>query len=76
MKFDITNWEHWFHGLSAAFIGGASAGVSVVVVDPAKFNIHEGWKNLLEVCLVNGIIATAAYLKSSPLPPEPTQITK
>lgn len=76
MKFDITNWEHWFHGLSAAFIGGASACVSVIIVDPLKFNIHEGWKNLMEVCLVNGIVATAAYLKSSPLPESPKDPTK
>lgn len=60
----------WLHGLGAAFIGGASSAVSVTIVDPEKFNIHNGWKNLLEVCLVNGVLMASAYLKQSPLPDE------
>lgn len=66
------NFKHWLHGLGAAFIGGSSSAVSVMIVDPLKFNIHEGWKSLLEVCLINGILLAAAYLKQSPLPSDET----
>lgn len=70
------NLRNWAHGLGAAFIGGASSAVSVIVVDPKTFNIHEGWKSLAEVCLVNGILLAAAYLKQSPLPDEPKETPK
>lgn len=60
--------KHWIHGLAAAFIGGVASGVPVCIVDPKTFNIHEGWKALIEVCLANGIFFAAAYLKQSPLP--------
>lgn len=68
MKFDYKNIEHWLHGLGAAFIGGSASMVSVVVVSPDTFNLGSGWRNLVEVCIVNGIITAAAYLKTSPLP--------
>ncbi|HEV2350838.1 MAG TPA: hypothetical protein VG028_13435 [Terriglobia bacterium] len=72
----------WLHGLFAAFIGGASttlsSGLVLVVADPAKFNFDEGLLRLLLsvtcMALIEGAKLTFAYLKQSPLPPEPEEI--
>lgn len=61
-------WETWAKGLLAAFIGGASNGITVVIVSPAEFNLQTGWQKLVSVCLVSGIVSAALYLKQSPIP--------
>ena len=62
--------RHWLHGLGAAFIGGGANAVTVMAIDPMKFNLQEGWKNLVTAFLVSGIVNAAFFLKQSPLPPE------
>lgn len=65
-------WELWFRGLMAAGIGSAANGVTLCIVDPSNFNIHEGMKKLGEVCLGSALVSMAMYLKQSPLPPPST----
>jgi hypothetical protein len=62
--------RHWLHGLGAAVIGGGANAVTVIIIDPLKFNIQDGWKNLLAAVVVSSIVSCALYLKQSPLPPE------
>ena len=65
-------WRTWLHGLLGAFIQSGATAVSVMVIDPAKFNLEEGLANIGKLMLVSGIIGAALYLKSSPVPPEET----
>jgi hypothetical protein len=60
--------ETWVYGLFSALIGGAATAVSMIVVDPMTYNLHDGWRKLIEVALVSGIMSAAFYLKQSPLP--------
>ena len=62
--------RHWLHGLGAALVGGGANAVTVIVLDPLKFNLQDGWKNLLTAVIVSSIVSAALYLKQSPLPPE------
>lgn len=62
--------RHWLHGLGAAVIGGGANAVTVIILDPLKFNLQDGWKNLLTAVVVSSIVSCALYLKQSPLPPE------
>lgn len=59
----------WAKGLLAAFIGGASNVMTLMIVDPVTFNITD-WKKTLTAALVGGVLAIAMYLKSSPIPAE------
>ena len=65
-------WRTWLHGLLGAFIQSGATAVSVMVIDPQKFNLNEGLANIGKLMLVSGIIGAALYLKSSPVPPEET----
>jgi hypothetical protein len=64
----LTSYRFWAHGLIAAAIGGGANAVTLIVVDPLKFNLQDGWRNLLTAVLVSGLVAAALYLKQSPLP--------
>lgn len=64
----MMDWETWIKGILSAFIGAAANGVTLMIVDPANFNLQTGGKQLLTVCLVSGLVSVAMYLKQSPLP--------
>jgi len=74
----MIRWEIWLKGMLAAAIAGAANGVitgfAAVGIDPAHFNLQAGFRNTLTIAAVSagmsGIIAVAAYLKQSPMPPE------
>ena len=74
----MIRWEIWFKGMLAAAIAGAANGVitgfAAVGIYPAHFNLQAGFRNTLAIAAVSagmsGIIAVAAYLKQSPMPPE------
>jgi hypothetical protein len=63
----------WLKGLVAAFIGGASNVVTMMIVDPANFNLSD-WKKTGTAALVGGVLSVAMYLKSSPIPAQTPQI--
>jgi len=69
------NWKLWLKGLASAAIGAFASGVGLVIVKPLDFNLADpaAAKRLLLVCAVNAVIATAMYLKQSPLPNGPSQ---
>jgi hypothetical protein len=63
--------------LAAAIAGSANGiitGFAAVGIDPSNFNLQAGFRNTMAIATVSaamsGIIAVAAYLKQSPLPPE------
>lgn len=60
--------HQWIHGAASALIGGAANAVTVCVIDPEKFNIHEGWKNMMSAAVVSGIASLGFYLKKFPTP--------
>lgn len=64
------NTKAWLHGLVGAFIGGASASIGLILVNPSTFNFQEGWKTLLSAFIASGLVSAAGYLKQSPLPKE------
>jgi hypothetical protein len=74
----------WLHGLFAALIGGGassvSAGFANCIVDPKDFNAGGGLAHLGETMVVtfvvSGALSAFAYLKQSPLPPEPGDTLK
>lgn len=66
----LLDYRLWLHGLVGAFIGGSANAVTLVVVDPLKFNLQDGWRNLASAVFVSGIVSAALYLKKSPVPPE------
>lgn len=61
------NWKPWLHGLGAAVIGGAASTITVMIIDPTTFNVHQLGK-VAAVAGVSAILNAAAYLKQSPLP--------
>ncbi|HEC61065.1 MAG TPA: hypothetical protein ENI27_02295 [bacterium] len=61
-------WQKWLKGLISAIIGGAANSVTVMVVEPASFNLQDGLGKLGTVALVSSIVAAALYLKKSPIP--------
>lgn len=71
----------WLHGLIAGFIGGGSSavvsGVTVTAISPQNFNFSGQLVPTLELMgilfVFNGLLSAFAYLKQSPLPPEPPQ---
>lgn len=73
------NFRKWLYGLAATIIGSGSTAISTgfgtILVDPKKFNVHDGLGHLLEVMGMTFAIAAlthaAAYLSQSPLPPPP-----
>lgn len=62
------NWVKWGHGLLGAIIGGAANSVTVMIVDPATFNLAEGKSKLGAVAIVGAISAAGFYLKTTPVP--------
>jgi hypothetical protein len=68
----LTSWRAWLHGLSAAIIGGGANAVTLVILDPLKFNLQGEWKNLVVAVAVSSITSAALYLQKSPLPDENT----
>lgn len=66
----------WFHGLAAAFIGGASgsisSGMALMVMVPEKFNLGPDLALTLKTIAILGVLTGAqtafAYLKQAPLP--------
>ncbi len=64
------NWtsvELWAKGLVAAVIGGAANAITLMVVDPAQFNI-EDWHKLASVAVIQAVVSACLYLKQSPVP--------
>jgi hypothetical protein len=74
----MSHWELWLKGMLAAAIAGCANGIitgfAAVGIDPAHFNLQAGFHNTMAIAAVSaamsGVIAVAAYLKQSPLPPE------
>lgn len=57
----------WLKGLLSAAIGGAANGVTVMIAEPATFNLDDGLPKLGTVAGVSAIVAVAMYLKQSPI---------
>ncbi|PAW76812.1 MAG: hypothetical protein B9S32_13825 [Verrucomicrobia bacterium Tous-C9LFEB] len=62
--------QRWAKSLLAAFIGGFVNAITLIVVDPLKFNLTDGWRSLLTACTVSALVSAAFYLKQSPVPPD------
>ena len=67
-------WQNWAKGLIAAIIGGTATTITVVILDPLKFNLQTGLSNLLQVMAVSAIINGAFYLKDHPVPDAVTEV--
>ena len=65
----MTNVKKWLCGVLSAAIGAAANTVSLMIIDPANFNIYGGLNQVFTVAGVSAILAVSMYLKQSPLPP-------
>ena len=54
----------WIYGLCSTAISVGANSITVCIIDPQTFNIH----NVISVAGVAALIAIANYLKQSPLP--------
>lgn len=71
-----TTFRQWVHAITAAFIGGASGALSVLIVDPTNFNFTgPGLTRLAKVAFVAGLIPVLAYLKRFPTPSDTVTVT-
>jgi hypothetical protein len=76
MKLVLRSTEQWIYGLASVFISGAAtamdAGLGLVVMDPADFNLGAQLGSTLRTVLVIGLISGArqaiGFLKAKPLP--------
>ncbi len=64
----MRRFEIWLKGLFAALIGGGANAVTVAIVDPEHFNVHDGLASLAKLVAIGAFISVAGYLKTSPLP--------
>lgn len=67
------NTELWAYSLFSTFISGGASSLAAMVIDPTKFNIHEGAGNVGKMFLTAGLISVLPLLKQSPLPKLPPQ---
>lgn len=64
-----TTVQKWARGLLGAAINSAASAITVVIVDPVKFNpLAGGAAELATVAAVAGLFGAALYLKQHPLP--------
>lgn len=65
------NFKAWIHSVAAAAIGAVSAAITTTIASPSTFNLTgAGLEHLGAVCGVSALLAVAAVLKQSPLPPD------
>lgn len=70
--------RRWLRGWVGAAISAAastiSTGLSVIVLDPATFNLGDGFHNVLKAvaigAAVQAVIGASLELKKAPLPPD------
>jgi hypothetical protein len=69
VKHKVLDWKSWLYGLGAGAIGGGSAVISAIpiaqIIGAAAFTPRQ----MLSMFIGATVIAGAAYLKQSPLPP-------
>jgi len=60
----------YFHGLMAAGLSGGANAITVLIVDPVKFNVQDwaGLRSLLIAVVISAVVGFATYLKAHPLP--------
>ena len=76
MGLDFTDWSKWLRGLIGAGISGAAAslssGVGATMLAPEKFNMSEGFGNLMKMIAITAtvsfIVSISKYLSTKPLP--------
>ena len=66
------NTELWLYGLASSFISGGASSLAACVIDPTKFNLHDGVGNVGKMFATAGFISILPLLKQSPLPKLPS----
>ncbi len=71
------SWRLWLRGLIGAVIGSLGNAVTLMVTDPATYNIFDAgnWAKLGTFCAGSGIISAALYIKTHKIPEPPSSIT-
>ena len=64
----LFDWRLWMRGLVGAVIGGGANAVTVMIVEPTKFNLDTGLQPLVQFTLVSMLVSGALYIKQSPIP--------
>ncbi len=69
------SWRLWLRGLIGAVVGAAANAVTLMIVDPATYNVFaEGnARKLAEFCAGSALISAGLYIKTHPITSEPTQ---
>lgn len=58
----------WLRGLVAAAVSAGANAITVMIVEPYHFNLHDGLGKVGKVALVSAIVGAALYLKQHPVP--------
>lgn len=64
------NFSTWAQSIGAAFLGGVASGGAAFLADPSAALAPGGLKRLGVAAVAGGLVAVAAFLKQSPLPPK------
>jgi len=64
--------KKWLMGLVGGVVNSVATSITVMIVAPDQFNIHEGLSKLGQSALVSLILGAALYLKQHPVPDEST----
>lgn len=76
MGLDLDDWSKWLRGLIGAGISGSAAslssGVGATMLAPEKFNMNDGFGNLMKMITITAtaafVVSIAKYLSQKPLP--------
>lgn len=76
-----TRIKHWLWGLGSSLVGGAATSLTATLGAATAHGLGMDiptltWKQIGVVALSGAFWTTVAYLKQSPLPPEPTGNTE
>ena len=68
------SWRLWLRGLIGAIIGSLGNALTLMITDPATYNIFDrgNWTNLSQFCVGSAIISAGLYVKTHQIPAPPT----
>ncbi len=72
------SWRLWLRGLIGAVIGSLGNAVTLMVTDPATYNIFDrgNWTKLGSFCIGSAVVSAGLYIKTHQIPAPPTGTTE
>jgi hypothetical protein len=69
------SWRLWLRGLAGAALGAVGNAVTLMVTDPATYNVFGdgNGRKLAEFCIGSALVSAALYIKTHPITATPTR---